>query len=246
MSASLFAPPPQAAQALPAGEQELKFHVPRHRSETLRRWLEITLRPHPKFAVSTLCSLYFDTEENASLHEKTFSYYSKTKYRLRWYEDGRGNPLPVPAFIEIKAKQGAVRHKYRSPLPVSARELCDTPLDAPLFESLFRSHCPREGWLPCAPLKPVLELRYQRNRYEHPLFPEAFCLDSHIRCTRTNLALLPPAQNVELTHDVFEQKGGSTDLVPVLRALPRFGAQRASISKYFLTVMQLLPDDFHA
>ncbi|MDB6075693.1 MAG: hypothetical protein JWO89_3333, partial [Verrucomicrobiaceae bacterium] len=50
----------------------------------------------------------------------------------------------------------------------------------------------------------------------------------------------------ELTHDVFEQKGSSPDLVPALRALPRFGAQRASISKYFLTVMQLLPEDFHA
>ncbi len=228
------------------GEQELKFHVPRHRSEALRQWLDLTLVPHPDHPFSTLCSVYFDTPESTSLEEKTFSYYSKTKYRLRWYEDAAGKPLPVPAFIEIKAKQGSARHKYRRALPVAAQELCDTPLDAPLFETLFRHHCPKTGWMPSAPLKPVLELRYRRDRYVHPVFSEAFCLDSHIRCSRTHPAVLPPARGLELPHDVFEQKGRSPDLVPALRALPRFGAQRASISKYFLTVMQLLPADFHA
>ncbi len=246
MKLSPFIPARQAAQALPPGEQELKFHIPRHQSESLRQWLDLTLRPHPQHARSTLVSVYFDTADNTSLHEKTFSYYSKTKYRLRWYEDDAGKPLPVPAFIEIKAKQGSTRHKYRRTLPLSARELRDTPLDAPWFETVFRNHCPQSGCLPSAPLRPVLELRYQRDRYEHSVFPEAFCLDSHIRCTRTNPALLAPAQNLELTHDVFEQKGRSRDLVPALRALPTFGAQRASISKYFLTVMQLLPEDFHA
>lgn len=241
---SLPSPHPTATDA--PGEQELKFHVPRHQSESLRRWLNVTLRPHPSHPFSILCSVYFDTPDHASLEEKAFSYYAKTKYRLRWYEDADGAPLSAPAFIEIKAKQGATRHKYRRALPVPARVLRETPLEAPLFETLFRDHCPKEAWLAPVPLKPVLELRYRRDRYEHPVFSEAFCLDSHIRCTRTHPGVLPPARNMELLHDVFEQKGRCHDLVPVLRALPRFGAQRASISKYFLTVMQLLPTHFHA
>lgn len=238
--------PGSNTQTLPPGEQELKFHVPKDRTPALRTWLGQILNPHRDYPVCTICSIYFDTAESTSLQEKAHSYYSKTKYRLRWYEDAAGEPLPVPAFIEIKAKQGSIRHKYRGPLSVSAHQLRDTPLDSPVFETVFRNHCPKSGWLPCAPLKPVLELRYERDRYDHALFPQTFCLDSNIRCTRTHPGLLPPAQGVALNHDVFEQKGCGQDLVPALRGLPRFGAQRASVSKYFLCVLQLLPKDLLA
>jgi len=238
--------PKQAPQALPPGEPEIKFYVPRQNTPALRSWLGMTLRQHPNHSVCTICSVYFDTAERTSLQEKAYSYYAKTKYRLRWYEDAQGTPLPVPAFIEIKAKQGSIRHKYRGQLPISPQQLREMPLDAPLFETLFRTHCPKPDWLPAAPLKPVLELRYQRDRFEHALFPETFCLDSHIRCTRTHPGVLPPALGIELAHDVFEQKGSTPDLAPVLRGLPRFGAQRASVSKYFLCITQLLPEELHA
>lgn len=237
------APAPQRSP----GEQELKFLVPKDRSPAVRSWLDMTFQPHPSYAVCTICSIYFDTAELTSMTEKAESYFSKTKYRIRWYEDAVGEPLPVPAFMEIKEKHGKARHKYRAALPIHPRELLTTPLDAPFFDGLFREHCPKSAGaaLPSSPLKPVLELRYVRHRYVHPVYEDAFCLDSEIRCTRTHPGILPSASGLLLAHDVFEQKGIHEDPLPVLRPLPRFDAQRTSVSKYYLSILQLQPNCPH-
>ena len=206
----------------------------------LRDWLGVAFAPHRSHAVCTICSIYFDTPEMQSLNDKMESDYVKTKYRIRWYADESGAPLPVPAYLEIKDKRGSTRFKHRAALPMPPRELTDTPLDAPLFERLFRAHCPPEArlTLPLAPLRPVLELRYTRHRYTHPLFDSAFCLDSDIRGTRAHPAVKPASPDLPLSHDVFEQKGGSDDPLPVLRPLPRFEARRGSFSKYHLIALQ--------
>ncbi len=228
-----------------AGEQELKFHLPKTATPSFLSWLNSVLDNHSDYPVTTICSIYFDTSDGASMLEKANSYYSKTKYRIRWYADAQGNLLPSPPYLEIKQKQGSARHKYRAPLPISAAELSVRPLDDHGFFDFFRRHCPSD-LAPETPIRPVLELRYLRHRYGHPLFPSAFCLDSEIRCVRTNPAALPAPSGLPLDHDVFEQKGGSADVLPILRALPRFGARRMAISKYFLTLLQLQPDSPYA
>jgi hypothetical protein len=93
-----------------------------------------------------------------------------------------------------------------------------------------------------AHLVPVLELRYRRSRYTHPVYRSSFCLDSNIRCTRTHPAFAAATSRKIMAHDVLEQKSGSPDPLPPLRALARFGARRASLSKYYLIMRQLNPD----
>lgn len=225
----------------PAGEQELKFHVPRTASLAFRQWLDLTFQRHSRHAVSTICTIYYDTPEGISFLEKAASDYHKTKYRVRWYADGEGRPLTLPAFVEVKEKHGVVRRKYRQPIAVPAAELMTLPFHHPTLMKVFQRHLPEAAPQPPARLRPVLELRYRRHRYRHPLFRETFCLDSDIRCVRTHGGSLPAAQGLVLPHDVFEQKGLAQDPLPLLQALPRFGARRASLSKYFLTVLQLLP-----
>lgn len=223
------------------GEQELKFHVPAGMSHAFRQWLNLTFRPHRAHGVSTICSIYFDTPEGISFMEKAASDYHKTKYRIRWYADAAGQPLPAPAFIEIKEKHGTARCKYREVLPMSAAELVRMPFGDRTLTEIFHRHRPTDAPAVPAQLRPVIELRYERRRYGHPVFPGTFCLDSNIRGVRTHQASLPPAHGRALSHDVFEQKGASRDPLPLLQALPRFGARRAALSKYFLTVLQLLP-----
>lgn len=226
----------------PSGEQELKFHIPRHSSPALRRWMEGVFRGDVRHAASTICSVYFDTPDRVSYREKEASHYRKAKYRLRWYADETGRPSAAPAFLEVKEKQGAVRRKCRTALPMPAAEVAAAPLTDAFFLDLFRRCRTAEMPLLEKDLRPVLELRYHRRRYAHPVFRETFCLDSDIRCVRTHPSCLPAADGRVLGHDVFEQKGGSPDPLPPLQALPRFGARRASLSKYFLVIRQLHPE----
>jgi hypothetical protein len=149
--------------------------------------------------------------------------------------------MSTPAFIEFKEKQGAARRKKRIALRVPPAQLAETPLTDALFLRLIQSSLGDmaskvEG------LRPLLELRYERRRFTHPVFAESFCLDSNIRCVRTRPGCLPQAHGQPLDHAVFEQKGEAQQPLPVLQALPRFGARRASLSKYFLAVRQLLPE----
>lgn len=236
----IFSLPKGGSAGSAKGEWEIKYHVPVECSPALEGWLGLMLRPHPVYPVGEVCSVYFDTEQLDSFSEKADSFYVKTKYRVRWYSDADGLPLPGPAFLETKAKEGAVRRKQRTALPVPAAELAAMPLDDPAWAELVHRHLVRRSG-PVDWLRPVLELRYRRRRYGHPAFAESFCLDSRIRCTRTHALVLPPATGQELGYDIFEQKGDSTDPLPLLRALPRFDARRASLSKYFLAILQIAP-----
>lgn len=227
-------------QTAPRGEQELKFLVPVMRSPALRDWLDAAFTPHPRYAASTICSIYFDTPDLLSLAEKNGSYFSKTKIRIRWYADRRGRVLDVPAFIEAKEKHGASRLKHRMMLPVAPQELADTPLDSPFFDRLLHEHGPMCPALARGVFRPVMELRYVRYRYEHRVFDAAFCLDTDIRCQRAHPGVIPATSALPLPHDVFEQKGRHAEPLPVLRPLARFDVRRSSFSKYHLTFSQHL------
>lgn len=240
LSIDRFSLPQSGSAETAKGEWEIKFHVPAERSPALEGWLGLMLRPHPVYPAGEVCSVYFDTDRLESLAEKADSFYVKTKFRIRWYADADGSPLPGPAFLEMKGKQGAVRRKWRVSLPMPAAVLAAMPLDDPTWVGLIHRHLDPGSGRPGS-LRPVLELRYRRRRYSHPTFSESFCLDSRIRCTRTHAAVLPSATGLMLDHDVFEQKGGSADPLPLLRALPRFDARRAALSKYFLTIRQIAP-----
>lgn len=220
--------------------------MPQHVTDSFRQWLGMTLQPHRSHAETTVCSIYFDTPEGVSFLEKAASDFRKTKYRVRWYADGAGQPLSVPAFIEIKEKHGAARRKFRCPLPMTGAELARTSFRDPSLTGLFQRHSPPGAETPPASLRPVLELRYLRRRYHHPIFPDSFCLDENIRCVRTHPAAAPSGSERPLPLAVFEQKGPSREAVPLLQALPRFGARRAALSKYFLIMLQLLPHSRHS
>lgn len=224
------------------GEQEIKFHVPNQQSIAFKDWLDFAFEKHPTHAACTICSIYFDTPNGTSLSEKVESDYHKSKFRLRWYCDLDENPLPVPSFLEVKKKQGSARIKHRVKLPLSGADLMQMPIQSAELVDLFREYFPVAITTAPPLLRPVLELRYVRHRYTHLVYPDAFCFDTNIRSVRTHPRLLPLTQGQPLSHGVFEQKGSNVDPLPVLRALPRFDIKRQSISKYFLTILQLRPN----
>lgn len=229
----------QAMPAKPPGEYEIKYYIPGHASAALESWMAHRLEPHPAHHTNTICSIYFDTGSLSSLEEKASSFYEKTKFRIRWYTDSAGGATCSVVFLEVKAKEGSQRRKTRFPISLTPAEAASLPLERPEWAEIIGRHAPNE-LNHHGPLHAVLELRYRRVRYVHRLSGDSFCLDSQIRCTRSHPAFLPAATGRSLRHDVFEQKGSSQDPVPALRALPRFGARRASLSKYYLAAIGTL------
>lgn len=224
------------------GEYEIKYEIPWHTVPALSQWLALTFPADREHPWSTICSVYLDTPALDSLEEKAASFYEKTKYRVRWYADASGQPLSEAAFFEIKEKSGAVRRKRRARIPFRIAELSSLPLDDPRWFSCLM----QQDLLPpatVASLRPVLELRYQRHRYRHPLTGDSICLDSDIRCVRSHPAFFPATAGRTLGLHIVEQKGPSSDPLPALRSLPRFLARRASLSKYYLVSRQLIDPD---
>lgn len=221
------------------GEYELKYWIPAAQSPAVGQWMTQTLRPHTAHPRGTICSIYFDTDDLRALEEKEASFYGKTKYRIRWYADAAGRPLDGPAWLERKEKVGSRRRKQRHRLAVPVDALAAWPLESPQWRSLLQEHVPAGDPL-AGSLRPVLELRYHRSRYVHPVTGDGFCLDSQIRCVRTHTAFFPTAGHRDLRFSVLEQKGASPDPLPILRPLPRFGARRAALSKYHLVALATL------
>lgn len=219
-------------------EQELKFSVPKIQTAAFQNWLDQSFFPHPEFQLSTIHTVYFAASSYASRLALGERHATEAKYRLRWYGDATGQPLPVPAYVEVKIKKGSSRWKHREALPMLPAEWAHLPLTDSFYEDTFRRYFPAAVALPVVRLVPLLRLGYLRHRYIHPLFPSSFCLDSRIRCTETSAAELPTANGQLFDMDVFEQKGAAKYPVPALRPLPRFGVQQESVSKFRTALAQ--------
>ncbi len=234
--------PPAPAFSI-GGEQELKFHVPFSQQARLASWLRLALVRHGEFPRSMICSVYFDTPSWRHLEEKRASDFAKTKYRIRWYARPDGRPLPGPAWLEIKNKRGNTRSKTRRPLPVSGEEAARLPLADPRWLQWAEAFSPAEAPRAAGALQPLLEVRYQRERFTHPLHAAAtFCLDTEIQCPRAHPGGGFHYPCARLTEGVFEQKSASPEVLPPARALPRFDVRRASFSKYERLMLRLLDD----
>ena len=80
-------------------EHELKYVVSRQSLEAVRCHLESLCLPDHSYPENTVASIYFDTPDFGSAREKFNGDNLKTKFRIRWYEQG-GNFSR--AFAEVK------------------------------------------------------------------------------------------------------------------------------------------------
>lgn len=240
---SLISPVPPTSSLEGAVEQELKFHVPFSHQAQLALWLRMSLKPHEEFPRSMICSVYFDTPSLRHLEEKKGSDFAKTKHRIRWYATPDGRPLPGPAWLETKRKGGNTRTKSRKVLPVSGGEASRLPLWDRRWQEWAAGFSPEASPQSAGALRPLVEVRYQRERFSHPLYAGAtFCLDTEIHCPRAHPGGGFVHSTARLTDGVFEQKSLSFEVLPPARALPRFNVRRSSFSKYERLALTLLDD----
>lgn len=212
-------------------EYELKYLVPASRAAFLRSWIASAVPPDSRFPPARVVTVYYDTRDLRYLGEKVDSVYLKTKARVRWYAGRGGESIGSPVFAECKFRAGSTREKVRVRLPVAADTVAAWPLDAAAWPPLLAPLREQAPDLP-ADLVPVMRLRYLRCRFADRNGARV-TLDSEIRVEAVNRSVVSePVAPTSLPTAVFEYKGRVMDLPEYLKPVVRFGARKASFSKY--------------
>jgi len=211
-------------------EHEIKLVVPAIRAEPLLAWLRARCRQDPLYPDGLVTSIYFDNRSMASLRAKINSDFIKRKVRVRWYTDPATGVAQDPAFVEIKEKVGARRFKIRVPADVAAAEIAGNASTSALRELLAPLR--RAGHWIAGDLQPFLRIAFRRRRFTDPTTGARISIDSDIRGTTANPAMLATARPALLAHAVVEVKGGSRELSRWMAPLRQLGCRRESFSKY--------------
>jgi hypothetical protein len=226
-----------AGAAPTPGERELKFTVPAGRVDAARRWLDALCRRDPQFPAAIVWTLYYDTPDLTALGEKINSEYLKRKVRLRWYSPVGGGPAG-PAFIEAKTRTGTRRAKLRVPVPCDAEDVARWNLQDPrlaAFPQLLR-----DGPGVVQDLRPVVLLRYRRDRFVEPVSGARVSLDAEITPVKVNQRFLSVPDDRALDTAVLEVKGLHDELPPRLQPLLRLGARKCSFSKFLAIYLRAI------
>ena len=232
--ATLAHPPRQGALPSqgPASppEWELKLRLPLALAPTARGLLDAVCRRDPQYPANYVSSLYYDSPEFESLHEKLSSDLAKAKVRLRWYESvSRGVSLPG-VFLEVKYRKGAWRSKRRIQVPLDSGWLAEASVDDVRLRRLpsrFASELSAPG---LSRLKPTVVVRYRRHRWLEPSSGSRISLDSGISAPRAECRLAPMA--MPLRTAVVEVKNRTGQIPATLAPLWSLGARLDSFSKY--------------
>jgi len=218
-------------------DRELKYVLPAGRVPFVARWLAATCRPDPRFGANDVFTVYYDTLDQQSIHEKIDSDYVKTKVRVRWYAPA-GDAPRGDAFVEVKRRIGDRREKVRVVLPGAAAALAGRPLLDPAWLVVPRE-LRREGVFLDTLFRPVLALTYRRTRLVEAASGARVSCDTAIRATTAHPSLFVAGTPEPLPVGVIEVKGPSDELPMPLRTMTRFGARLTAFSKYAAVWEQL-------
>ncbi len=217
---------------------ELKFTLPPESTLLVGAWLQTHCRPDSAHPVNTVESIYYDTPDWRHLREKANGDYLKTKLRLRWYSHRApqregATPASRQVFAELKQKIGSRREKQRLEVNQDVDWLENAPLNAPELLNL-PSYLASRGFALPAPMLPTMLIAYRRQRFIDWRTDTRINLDSELRIRRSNPQMIPAGRSVTVETPVIEFKGSNHRLPSGFEPLLRFGARRASFSKYMM------------
>jgi hypothetical protein len=189
--------------------------------------------PDAAHAHGRVNSMYYDTDRLDSLSEKINSDYLKTKYRVRWYDDGReiGQGDVVRGFFEVKRKIGATRSKSRVPVDLVPTDLIEGRESYEAFAQLAR-RVVEMGNPPERPIFPMIVIRYLRDRFVDAASGARIAFDREIVYSSVNKVFHSDPGPRRLDVAVLEVKSSDGRLPPSLRALTSRLNARDSFSKY--------------
>ncbi len=212
---------------------EMKFFIAPARVEFAYGVLSHACPPAPEYACEQINSIYFDT---ADLDQHTRSLagdYRKDKVRIRWYGNERGVKDLQTVFLELKSREGFASFKQRLELSVPAERLELKRLrEGIVTKTLLYDTLADFGYLPPAPLQPIIKVSYRRYRFIEVFSGKRVALDSDIRSTCLTGSIGNGETDLKLPGAVIELKGSGLDLPVTLKDLQLLDVDWSRFSKY--------------
>lgn len=188
-------------------------------------------QPDPEFPVGGIASLYLDSPGLHLLQEKVDSDFIKSKLRLRWYTSNESSSN-VKAYLELKSKEGARRHKHRIEVSLPSNLLVEGHEDFCSVAEIIAPVINTLGISAKFPLFPMITIRYNRHRFIDHENGSRISLDHNIGFSRVNPIFFPDLGGRSSRHCVLEVKNPSGHLPMNLRSLSHVISPREAFSKY--------------
>lgn len=190
-------------------------------------------RPDNKYPAGQINSLYFDTPDLDQHTKSTSGEFRKDKVRIRWYDTLADYDGEVPAFLELKSRQGFASSKKRQKLAVPAEKLEPCNLSAGIIErTALANTIAGFGHFPEKPLRPIIAISYHRYRFSEMLSGIRVSLDYNIQSTIVAPRLGHGEQVLPLRGGVIEVKGPTMELPYTLRRMRLLDTEWSRFSKY--------------
>ena len=223
---------------------EQKYLFPVGYSDVIRAWLEHACAPDPLYPSSIVLSIYYDTPQLFHFNESRNGEFLREKIRLRWYDEPADGPLSatleaeVRCYLEVKSKEGALSGKQRTAVMIPAEVLRDDPFAGEQILDL-PARALELGFRPSGLMVPLLMIQYRRQRYRDIAGDSGIAIDTEIRCTGANEAVIQGAASVQLDVGVLELKGMNRGIKEVLDPIGAY-LTKSSFSKYRITLESLM------
>lgn len=213
--------------------QEIKYIIENHSANIISTWLQSRCWKDPDYPAGLVSSIYYDTPTWRFLREKINSDFLKQKIRVRWYSDIESAIPDGKAFLEAKFKIGSRREKFRIPSDMDGRRLGNILLTSALLLKVLKPLLEKGVPVP-GPVFPVFQINYRRLRFIEPVTGARINFDYDIHVPRVNYRMIPQSGLFHLNTAVFEFKGNTSVLPPVLHQLTALGCRKESFSKYMV------------
>lgn len=217
---------------------EVKYRIPADRFEEFRKEMDPYIVPDA-YGLSTICNIYYDTEDRKLITRSLEKPAYKEKLRLRSY----GIPgADTTVFPELKKKVDGVVYKRRCAMTIREAEgflnRRETPSENGQVQKELAYARDFYG------LRPALFLAYDREAFAGRQDPEMrMTIDRRIRFREDRLSLLlgDGGEELDLHGDcLLEVKVNGSLPLPIVRIFNRLGIYPASFSKYGAVYTELM------
>jgi len=220
---------------MPAPRFEKKFYILPRNIGFAYTLLRQVCRPDMEFPKDRVNSLYFDTPDLEQYEWSASGQSRKDKVRVRWYGETRQETGEIPAFLELKSRQGFASSKQRRRLLVAASQLELSQLVKGIVsKTTLTETLAGFGYFPDKLLQPIILITYLRYRFHEILTGVRVSLDYDIRASVVAPDLGRPtlAGEIALPGGVIEVKGPTLALPLTLRRMKLMEVDWSRFSKY--------------
>lgn len=190
-------------------------------------------RPDREYPQGQVNSLYFDTADLDQYERSASGDFKKDKVRIRWYDSIADYQDTVPAFIELKTRQGFASSKQRQRFLVPSDRFMSGHLgDGIVDRTVLINTLASFGHFLEKPLRPIVVTSYQRYRFNEMQTGVRVSFDYNIKALAVAPELGRREREIRLPGGVIEVKGPTLELPITLRRMRVLDTDWSRFSKY--------------